>query len=1111
RNSFPAEDSGVAKKLREHGVVILGKAGLSEWANSFGSNPSGFGNLTGQVLNAIDADQNPSGSSSGSAAAASAALSMLTIGTETSGSIISPSSTQGVVGLRPTVGLVPGYGIAPIDASQDTAGPIVRTVSDAAMTLQSIAGPDPEGDQEYDDIFGPDYLSTGVIPTPPAEVPDYMSALDTHFVQGKRIGYNGTLTPGSALQAAYDALTAAGAIMVSDPVTTVASIPALPSGYEQHKTIDEYYAHLGPDVPIKSLAEEVADNQANAQESLKFGNSAHLSESLADISAGGANETQYRTNLIVRKAAYHQAIDSMLNMGTPNDPTDDVIAVLGSVPSGPQAGYPQITIPMGYNATTRRTVNVSVNGGAYDERTLIGVGYVIEQATHLRKPASEVDPSMYRCAKTVPAAPFSDRGGCNPDYDTIMAKVGTAPDLGFSLETTSIKSLDSKLDAGSLTSEQLVKAYLARIALTNAEGPATQAVRSVNLDAIAEAKALDDERGAFGARGPLHGIPVLVDDSFDVDGTPTTAGSIALQHSVPTQDSKVVAQLKAAGAIILGKTNVTELNGLFDTNIPEGYSSLGGQVLVPSDTDKTPGGSSAGSAASTASGLAAATVGLETSTDTAQLIGPAAVNGVVGLKPTVGLVGRTGVLGVAKSQDSPGPIARTVYDAAAELQAMAGHDPDDSATAGAPIPTDYLAGLTATALSGKKVAVVTGVGATAAPYPSAVTTVTGLGASTTVGVDVPTTSPQTLPTPTVNPPSIVSREFKRDLNAYLATGHAGGASTLQGIIDYNIANPEEGLKYQQGELTAAQAVDLTDSATETAYEGDRDTGKDGARDYLDNILDAGTPGDTTDDPDVIMVPGGNATGAALVGIADRAGYPVLTVPAGYGTGSAGRNPIGITFIGGAYSEAELLADGYAFEQATKVRQAPSFTNPSMWRCVPQSTFFSPHECNPGDRAYTAQFSPIPPPQEDQPDTPVDPTPPVGPGPAPAPTPAPAPALPLLPKPAPPAAKAFKVGSATAGSTHKSVQVTVQLPGGGTVTGTATASSKVKGKVKKVTLGRVSVKHKAGGTSHLTIRFSAAGMRALKAAKVLKVTIRVTFTPPGGKARVITKTVTVKSH
>ena len=175
---------------------------------------------------------------------------------------------------------------------------------------------------------------------------------------------------------------------------------------------------------------------------------------------------------------------------------------------------------------------------------------------------------------------------------------------------------------------------------------------------------------------------------------------------MPAADSVLVAKLKAAGAIILGKTNVSELNGLFDANMPEGYSSLGGQVLLPSDTDKSPGGSSGGSAAATAAGLAAMTVGLETSTDTAQMIAPAGVAGVVALKPTVGRVSRTGVLPVAKSQDSPGPIAKTVYDAATELQAIAGSDADDSATAGAPAVPNYLSGLTATALAGKKVAVI---------------------------------------------------------------------------------------------------------------------------------------------------------------------------------------------------------------------------------------------------------------------------------------------------------------------------------------------------------------------------------------------------------------------
>ena len=244
RNSFPAIDSGVAKKLRENGVVILGKLGLSEYANFFGNQPSGFSNLTGQVLNAVDADQNPSGSSSGSGAASAAALSMLIIGTETSGSIISPSQANGLVGLRPTVGLVPGYGIAPISASQDTAGPMDRTVANAAMTLQSIAGPDPHNADYYRGIWGPGIVDTDIIPTVPATVPNYMSALDLNFVRGKRIGWNGT---SDQVNQAKAALEAAGAILVERPVISPAGIP---SGsilnYEAHRDIDSYYRHLGP-------------------------------------------------------------------------------------------------------------------------------------------------------------------------------------------------------------------------------------------------------------------------------------------------------------------------------------------------------------------------------------------------------------------------------------------------------------------------------------------------------------------------------------------------------------------------------------------------------------------------------------------------------------------------------------------------------------------------------------------------------------------------------------------------------------------------------------------------------------------------------------------------
>ncbi len=934
RNSFPETDSGIAKKLRESGVVIMAKLGLSEYANSFGNQHSGFSNLTGQVLNGLDTDAGPSGSSSGTGAAMAASMSMLGVGTETSGSIISPSQAQGLFGLRPTVGLVPGYGIGPISASQDTAGPMERNMENVALNLQATAGRDPLNELGYQAFFGPNIFDS--IAQAPDPVPNYLSALDPNFVNGKKIGYNGTFAPGTPAKTVFDALVAAGAIMVPRPATTVPSVPGLPAGYQQHKGIDEYYKRLGPSAPIKSLAEEVADNQANEHEALKFGNATHLSASLSDVTPGGANETAYRAAMPVRKAAQWKAMDDMIKYtnSDPTQPEDPVLAILGSVPSGATAGTPQLTIPMGYSATTRRPTSVSIHANKLGERNLIGIGYVVEQATQsLRQPASMVNPSMYRCAKTVPAPPFASRGGCNPTYEELMALIGgTAPAVSFPLDSESARSLQTRMTNGEITAETLTKAYLARIALTNAEGPAIQAVRDVNANALNDARALDAERITSGPRGPLHGIPVLLDDTIDVHGLPTTGGSIALQHSMPAADSKLVAKLKAAGAIVLGKTNVSELGGVFSSSMPEAYSSLAGQVLLPSDTDNNPGGSSAGATAAAASGMAAMTVGMETSTDTAQMISAAGNNGVVALKPTVGRVSRAGVLPVAKSQDSPGPIARTVYDAAAGLQAMAGPDPADPATVGTPAMPNYLAALSASALNGKRVAVVS---STTAPYPAVLSAITALGATTVV---------KTVGTPSPNPPSIVTSEFKRDLNAYLASASGDGAGSLQEIIDYNAAHPEEGLKFQQGELSAAQAVDLTDSSTNATYEANKAAGKASNRAVIDSILDNGTPGDTSDDFDVVVVPSGNG----LVGIADRAGYPVLTVPAGYGTGGAGRNPIGVTFVGGAFSEDKLLAAGYAYEQASNVRIAPSYTNPSMWRCVPYSTFFSPHHCHPGD-------------------------------------------------------------------------------------------------------------------------------------------------------------------
>jgi amidase len=973
--SFPEKDSGVAKELRAHGVILLGKAGLSEWANSFGSQPSGFGNLTGQVLSAIDTAEGPSGSSSGSGASSAASLAALTIGTETSGSIISPSTQQGDVGLRPTLGLVPGYGIAPILASQDTAGPIVRTVPDAAITLQSIAevtGTDPEENEEYESLMGPNFLKNGDIqPAPFTELPDYMSALNLEFVKGKRIGYNGnactpqpTCTPNTnqeAIQKAVEVLKAAGAEMVPDESIAVAGgLPALPAQYEEHATIDDYYKHLGAGAPVKNLVEEVAVDNANPQEAEKYGNKEHAREALAEATFGGANQVQYETNLPVRKAANHAAIEAMMHEPKfnklPSDGGTPVIAVIGSVPGGPAAGDPEMVVPMGDNATQRRNIGVDINGGAYDELNILGVGYVIEQGTKgLRKPAAEIDPAAYRCAHTATPEPFAERGHCNPDYVSLMKTLGGKKTvLPFSLEMTGATELEAKLEEGTLTSEELVKAELYRAAITNDNGPAVQALRAIVPGAIAAAAESDKRRKRGRSKGVLDGIPVVVDDSINVKGLATSAGSIALQDNVPTASATLVKNLEEQGAIVLGDANVGEFDGAMEgANMPQGYSSLGGQALLPSDTNKSPGGSSAGSAAAVSMGLAPLAVGMETAPEAAQMLVPAGNAGLVALKPTVGLVNTEGVLPVAKSQDSPGPIAQTVKDAAGELEMLLG----ESGAAG-----KYTAGLKTTALVNKNIAVL----ATKEPttrtvneqvYVTAENQLNSLGASFA----------KVEPTKGTTAPSVIPYEFHRDLNAYLAKEPKIGTETetltLAKVIAYNEAeaNKVEGLKFGQAGLTAAQTQKIEEPETKT-YEENLAKGQTEDRAVIDTILGKGFT--------AIMVPTATTAGNELVADADRAGYPVITLPAGFGLkeSSTGGDPIGVDLIGTKESEATLLAYAYALEQGVKARQlgpefmrvsnpsvsgAPSETNQSMFRCVEGSAFYKPYDCNPGEVGFEA--------------------------------------------------------------------------------------------------------------------------------------------------------------
>src|SRR3954470_9600213 len=319
----------------------------------------------------------------------------------------------------------------------------------------------------------------------------------------------------------------------------------------------------------------------------------------------------------------------------------------------------------------------------------------------------------------------------------VAAAPARAADPPLDLERASVADLQAKMAAGQLTSVQLTRSYIDRIAAVNARGPGINAVRLVNPRALQDAALLDLERATGHVRGSLHGVPVLVKDNLDVAGLPTTAGNVALQNSIPDKDSAVVANLRKAGAIILGKTNLSEFANFLTTGnpaMPSGYSGLGGQVLNPYDIDATPSGSSSGSAAAAAARLAAVTIGTETS---GSIVTPAAPQGDVGMRPTVGLVSRTGILPISATQDTAGPITRTVADAAAALQAIAGQDPEDPATAGAPASVpDYLAGLKTDALAGKRIGVVN---STNAQYQAAIAAIQALGA-TTVQIATPNPS-----------------------------------------------------------------------------------------------------------------------------------------------------------------------------------------------------------------------------------------------------------------------------------------------------------------------------------------------------------------------------------
>ncbi|GLW10761.1 amidase [Microtetraspora sp. NBRC 13810] len=487
----------------------------------------------------------------------------------------------------------------------------------------------------------------------------------------------------------------------------------------------------------------------------------------------------------------------------------------------------------------------------------------------------------------------------------------TTPSPAVNLETATVAQLQQALAARKITSEWLTNAYIDRIRTLNSNGPGINAVRVLNDDAIAEAKEADRDRKRGRVRGPMHGIPVLVKDNIDVRRLPTTAGALALAESYPADDAFLVKRLRAAGAIILGKTNLTEFANFTTNGMPSGYSGLGGQVLNPYDVSQTPSGSSSGSGAAAAAALGAVTIGTETS---GSILSPSVANSLVGVKPTVGLVSRTGIVPIAASQDTAGPMTRSVYDAAALLTAITGVDREDPITETSKdvAGTDYTKALSKDALRGVRIGV--------AGSPTG-----NQGAALTRALDVLRAQGATVVPVTVNtgglPPSILTYEFKRDLNAYLARLPARAPmKTLDDVVKYNLAHTADGaIKFGQTQLEASNAVDLNDAAARAAYEADRDNGIAGARERIDSVLQA-------ENLSAIVF-----SGSGSAGIGARAQYPSVAVPIGYDP--ANGRPFGMSFLGTAYTEARLLSYAYAYEQASKEWRAPSVVNPSLFRCA----------------------------------------------------------------------------------------------------------------------------------------------------------------------------------
>jgi amidase len=500
----------------------------------------------------------------------------------------------------------------------------------------------------------------------------------------------------------------------------------------------------------------------------------------------------------------------------------------------------------------------------------------------------------------------------------LQGKQISAATTDVNLEEATVASLQSAIGSGQTTSRKITEGYLARIADIDKH---LNAIIELNPDALAIADEMDRERKAGKSRGPLHGMPVVIKDNIDTaDKMKTTAGSLALLDApTPKQDAFLVKQLREAGAVILGKTNLSEWANFRSTHSSSGWSGRGGQTHNPYILDRNPCGSSSGSGAAMAASLAAIAVGTETD---GSIICPSSTCGIVGIKPTLGVVSRSGVIPIAHSQDTAGPMCRTVSDAAALLSVLAGADPNDSATTarGKWERLDYSSYLRKDGLRGTRI----GVGRQYFGRNDKVDKliephlqVLKSGGATLIDVEFPK-----LRDFDDAELSVLLYEFKEDLNKYLA-GRGGRYKTLKDLIDFNNNNAEKEMPYfgQEIFIQAEAKGDLNDRAYRIALlQSKLMTQEQG----IDGVMDK-------EKLDAIVAPsGGVAWATDLIGgdcgvfesssLAAVAGYPNITVPAGYVQGL----PAGISFFGKPFTEPTLIKIAYAFEQATKARKTPRY-------------------------------------------------------------------------------------------------------------------------------------------------------------------------------------------